>query len=371
MIYGADFRYDVLMNSVKDLKTRIDKTNYSITTGNKAQTFADQPNVSAFISLKTSSAQRDQYIINAETAETRLKMVDSAMTGMEKLVNDALRASDVTNYDDASSSNLVSMAAQWQKAAIDFLNTRGDDGYIFGGTKTDTMPVDYAEDPTSSKWRDTGTGAAPGFAAGVPNGTFKYTTPPFTMVNPDAVDSYDMKDPLDLPNPTVVAYRDYYYQGGPGVDLTTGASSDSLKIRVDRDTEISVGFSAAESGFEKMLRGMHILSQAPLPADPLHPTAAEEQAFLGFCKNANGLLKEAAVELRGIHMRAASSMSFVKDKIDQHQEIAASEASLIDKAQSVDKAEAIMELQELGTKLNASYSVISKLQQFSLVNYLK
>ena len=52
---------------------------------------------------------------------------------------------------------------------------------------------------------------------------------------------------------------------------TAGISDAGLRVRIDSDATVPIGFSAAESGFEKLLLGLHILTLKDLPEDPEDP----------------------------------------------------------------------------------------------------
>ncbi len=365
MIYGTNFRYTSLLSHISQAQSAMNKLQYSITSGNKAETFADQPKAAALVHYKSLIANQEQTIDNGEMAQIRLNLVSTAVEGIDDLAIAARKASAVPGYEDANARNLQHLARQWLAAAVDFLNSKGDNGYIFAGLRTDEQPVAYpslAGDPiTDASWT---TGPGTTVTPGSPNGFFAVTTnpgPPATAVA-DVPAAFDTAANAD--------YRDYYYSGGGGVDLTTGASDDGLTVRVDRDSSVPVGFSAAEPGFERLLRGLHLLAVAPLPDANAANFEEQKAAYELHVSSAHSMLEQASQDIRGIHMRAASALNFVNGKLDYHKEVLGAQQKIADDLQGADKTEAIVKLQTLQTNLSASYEVTSRLQEYSLLKYM-
>lgn len=365
MIYGTNFRYASLLSNISQTQIAMNKLQYSIATGNKAQTFADQPKAAALVHYKSSIAHQQQTIDNSEMAQIRLNLVSTAVEGIDDIAIAARKASAVPGYEDANARNLQHLARQWLAATVDFLNSKGDNGYIFGGLRTDEQPVTYpsiGSDPiTDASWT-TGPGAT--VAAGSPNGFFAVTTNP----GPPATAVADV--PAAFSAATNADYRNYYYSGGAGVDLNTGASDDGLTVRVDRASSVAVGFSAAEPGFERLLRGLHLLAVAPLPDENAANFEEQKATYQFHLSSAHALIDQASQDIRGVHMRAASALNFVNDKLENQKEVLGAQQKIADELQGADKTEAIVKLQTLQTNLSASYEVTSRLQEYSLLKYI-
>lgn len=206
----------------------------------------------------------------------------------------------------------------------------------------------------------------------------------FPGVNPDDPGHYFalVEDPSTSP-PTFIpvnavafgtdpdpAYAGYYYTGGPGVDRATGRSVDGLSIQLDDTSSVPMGFSARENAFEKILRGLHILSQIPHPTDPENPTDAERAAFAFHARAAQDLLRQGSSELDAIRLRASSAMTTVTDKSAMLSSLRNTTMDAVDPLENIDPATAAATVISLQNALSASYSVIAQLKQNTILNYL-
>ncbi len=449
------YNYASLTNRVKTIKNDMDLANYQITTGKRAPTFTEQPMAATFVSLKSTIAQQTQYIANSTTAQLRLKIVDKVLSGIETTANEARKAADVTQYNPEQYAFLSNYARNAFDQVADNLNSQDDNGYIFGGLSTDTLPVQFGIDPEDPSWSklpantatpaahnpadplatkqaewgsqalgiyqaasdaSTAAGATPAsvaaaLPANTPNNIVQAAqaaaaaggATPATVLTAieNAVDASVRADVF--PNGTATAlpgnyfstwedtstvpstfnfltgasqtasrpeYTDFYYTGGPGVNSRNGANADGLKIQIDANSTVDMGFSAEESAMEKILRGLNLLSQIPAPADPENPTDNEKAAYLAYAQAGAALLRQGGNELDNIRLRASSASTTVTDKVAQLTSIRNTTQNAVDPLENVDQATAITTLQTLQNSLNASYSVISQLQNNTILNYL-
>ena len=446
-------RYAFLVEQTKTTKNQMDQANFQISTGKRARTFTEQPMATTFVMLKSQIGQQTQYIANTTTAQVRLKIADQALAGIEKVANEGRKAATVTEYNPEQYAFLSSFAKNSFDQVVDFLNSRDDNGFIFGGLATDRLPVQLntssAADsawsklpanvaapaahvpgtPNQAEWgsqalsifqtaqtASTATGATPASVVGslpanTPSDvvTAAQTAAAAGGATPATVlaaieDAIDANVRADVyPNGTATTlpgnyfsvwedtstvpstfqwltgaaqttrrpeYADFYYNGGPGVDPRTGANVDGLQIQIDQSASVNMGFSAEENAFEKILRGLNLLAQIPAPANVNDPTETERAAYMFYAQAAQKLLVEGTTELDSIRLRASSGATIVKDKATQLASLRNTTQDAVDPLENVDKAEAIATLQSLETSLNASYSVISRIQNNTLLNFL-
>ncbi len=140
-----------------------------------------------------------------------------------------------------------------------------------------------------------------------------------------------------------------YYQG----------DTQKASVRVSPTTAVTYGVTADASGAEKALRAAKLVSQ--LTTSPL------DTSTLG---SAYDLADEAITELSNLQ----ASVSVTSNRLDDAKQSETTYISLLDDATStiknVDSAEALANVQELNTQLQASYSALSIVLKIKLTDYL-
>ena len=405
---GSAYRMDTLLTYIRRTQEQMGLLEAQVATGKQAQSFATQQEPVKLINLKAALASNEQYLNNGLNAGTRLTIADKAIDNVETVGADLRKHLQLMlspSYDATDAATLQTLAIGSMQNVIASLNTRGDDGYVFGGLDSSRPPVDFGRDIDDPSWKaiDASGLAAPYDTLSLPHpypaglgdlgagyfyfldgnyamdpADFQYppqhNTPPtsndtaqllhlyhtqyykgdlgvsygdtgpnFSIDNPGAMtvvmDPDDWAAARNIPatasytvnaveNPpasgtfdvtiddgtvtSAVVSVDTSVAGdgqnlvftlagaGPGgtdtqirIDVegmtagggpyastmealgfrpgTAGVSDPGLRVRVDSAATVPIGFSAAESGFEKLMLGMHILALKDLPEDTEDP----------------------------------------------------------------------------------------------------
>lgn len=182
---------------------RMTDTQNQISTGLISQDYAGLgADTSRLVNLQSAEARINQYANNATTVDQRLTSMETATKQLFTIASN-LQTLLVTasNAQSASDVNLNQQATNMLNQVQGLLNTQLDGRYLFGGTNTNTAPVDVN---------------APGFV------------PPPT-VYPTSADTG-------------------YYQG----------NSTKLTARVDDNTDLTYGVTADSPGFEQLIRSLRL-----------------------------------------------------------------------------------------------------------------
>lgn len=251
------------------------------------------------ISLETDLKLADQYVSNGTIVAARVQGAYSATSSITDLTTQArawLSSIISGATDDISGVNVQAKAYLDEVASL--LNTKVDGYYVFGGGSSANAPVDL-------------TGYAASDAATVDNS---------------------------------------YYKGG-----TTGASYEAAP-----DLDITYSASAADSGFEKLLRALSLVAQA-----------SESPADLDTVQDSYDLLDQAIYEISVEQSRLSSVAGSVDDAMDRNVDFQLYVESLVGDLKNVDVTEITAKLSATELQLESSYSVLKALQSINLLDYLR
>ncbi len=370
---GSAQRMDTLLAYIQRAQSDIQTTEYQIANGKKGPSFSDYERPAAVVTFSTTIAAREMFMTNAKSAETKLTLADKVLEQLGDIARDAERFAHHNSYSTEEAADLRNSALGWLQTAVSDLNMPGADGYLFGGLDADTPPVAYAADLTDPSWTS---------LTGDPNDLLTFDPSAqgyFWFLNQDVIGTasdalafdYDGSFPTTLSPHD--AYQNHYYQGGALRDAD-GNIDEGLRTRIDRNQTVETGFSAAESGLEKLLFGLHMIALTPLPdAEPAvgDPTTEQQEAFyLKNIERARMVIADAVDEITGTHIRAASHQIIVENSITRHIETQALEKDLLGNLIDVDPAEAITRYQLLERNLQATYEITSRVSEMALTNYI-
>jgi len=163
---------------------------------------------------------------------------------------------------------------------------------------------------------------------------------------------YD-RPPVDLTDP---AWTPLPSPGGPDYDYYQGDNVvDS--VRASDSQRVDYGILASNPAFEKVLRSLTIFIN-----NPTNPTVITE-AF--------DLNRQAIDETAAVNGVLLSRSNIVADAAKLNSGISAYLDDTISKLRDVDTAQAAVQLSQLETQLQASFSSMSKLLQLRLTDYLR
>lgn len=248
----------------------------------------------------------------------------SAMTvnlaNNEEMLNQYLQSAETTNSRIAAQHNglstLIDVATQFRAQLIQAMTAdQGDDGRIDVVADGD---LDQIEATLNS---DLG-------GVYLFGGT-KNDSPPV-----------DLSDPIKNSNGT-------YYSGAGAL----------MQSRVDSNTVLQYGVTADFDGFKKMISSVQRVSSAPTNLDELK-TALDE-------------LNSALDQMTQKEAELGHQMKVVETAQTRNTGIKATVVNQLSGLRDVDISAAMVELTQRQTVLQASYSVIAKQNDLSLVNYIR
>ncbi|MBI2253159.1 MAG: flagellin [Proteobacteria bacterium] len=253
----------------------------------------------SIISLETDLKLADQYVSNGTIVAARVQGAYSAASSISDLATKArawLSSLISGATDDISGANVQAQAYLDEVGAL--LNTSVDGYYVFGGATTSTAPVDLST----------------------------YAATDATTVDTSYYKGGD---------------AGAYYEAAPGLDITYSAS-------------------AANSGFEKLIRALDLASQA-----------SEKPADLDTMQDAYDLLDQAIDEIAVEQSRLSGIAQSVDAAMDQNVDFQLYVESLVDDLKNVDVTEITAKLSATELQLESSYSVLKALQSINLLDYLR
>jgi flagellar hook-associated protein 3 FlgL len=274
--------------------------------------------VHRLVSLKTATARTDQYQANNEIVDQRLEAMETSVSQIyESATEFRTLLINALNANNAQEMGIDVEARNYKDEMAKLLNVEQDGRFLFSGSRTDTRPVDL------TGW-----------------------TPPVW--------------PLTAP---LTQYTDEYYKGDQ-VQLTTTA---------DTDLTVNYGVTGDEDAFEYVLRAMHYvdISGPGVDKHTLETALALVNAALGTAQGDATLGVPALTrDLADIRTDIGISRRALENANTNHEDFQLYAQQGISNIENVDPAQALAQLSADQTQLEASYMVLTRLSQLSLMNYL-
>src|SRR3954447_4455864 len=134
------------------LRNRLDRLTGQASSGMAGQTYAEMgAAASTSLDLRPGIESLRGWQANIDAADTRMKVAQSAMSGIEDIASRFL--AKLNDLNGINASNVDSVAADARSALAqvgDLLNSKAGDVYVFAGIDTGNPPVPNADAITSS-----------------------------------------------------------------------------------------------------------------------------------------------------------------------------------------------------------------------------
>lgn len=133
-----------MVRSLVGMRSSLEDLNTQLTTGLKAQTYGGLgAGRSLALSLTTKVARLENYSSTIDTLNVRLSTMYTTIDRMNKLTSDVAADMDANSFDVLSDGKTVQQktAANAMSEMIDLLNTSIAGSYVYGGRRTDEVPV--------------------------------------------------------------------------------------------------------------------------------------------------------------------------------------------------------------------------------------
>jgi flagellar hook-associated protein 3 FlgL len=293
--------------TIANTQQRIMDRQLKISTLQKSQDYAGiSDNSSRLVTLEASRIRINKFMSEHTFVQLRMDTMLNSVDALKNTINDVRKLLREA-LDDGIIPNGINkddFATVKMGEIEDFLNVRVNGRYLFAGSKTDTKPVQ------------------PGNLD---------TAPTFGASNNSATEP------------------SFYYQGD---DIT-------LKARIDEGVEIKYGVTAADAGFEKLIRAVRILKSVDVG----------DANYIAKYQDALDLVISAEERFQGLELGIGTKveqLDTTHTKLDHSRNFL---SGIISDIESIDTFTAIAEITQDQTMLEASYATLMKLSRLHLTSY--
>ncbi|MBI4966812.1 MAG: hypothetical protein HZC25_01710 [Rhodospirillales bacterium] len=318
-----------------------------VATEKKSQDYAGLATSSfRLVSLENERALSERFVETNQTAITKLNVMETSLKAVDKVIRtfrSELQAFQAVGPSDPQ--NLQQMQARaWDalQQLQSYLDVKVEGDYVFGGGKTDTMPVqipwgslaefqaDYAIDSSG-----TAGAAFPTTRSGHLSATY----------NGGA------------------AGTGYYYEG------------DTLQLehRLDDIRSITLGINAADPAIEKAMRAMLMMAQGAMSQqETLAPNLVSQSITLlndSIMHDAANTAEKTS-DLTGMLYNVGANKSSISRAISEHKEFVDTTEMRLSELENVNMLEAVTRLNDNVRALETSYTSFGRIRQLSLAQFL-
>ena len=298
------------LNIINSTQSRIQDLQTQIGTGRKSQDFAGlERDVNRLLDLEGTHVRVTQYRDNITVVDRRLETMELNMSQMfDVMAEFKTLLINALNASNAQDLNMPGSAQVALDQMTVLLNADFNGRYLFSGSRTDTPPVDQAGLPAA------------------------YVIP---SADGDAL----------TPNPPF--FPNGYFMG----------DSAKLSARFDDSLVMSYGITADEQPFERALRALDIVRKG-VPTDKV------------MLNHALAVTNQAINDLSNARTRIGTNQVALEQIDRKHNDIWVFAERTFSDLEDVDVASAMTQLNAAQITLEASFAVIVRLSQTTLVNFL-
>ena len=333
MLTGISTHGQLLLNlqRIRFNQEQVDLQGSRITTGKK-QVYMRNYGVDAprILEFQQDITAREQYISTINTIEGMLQSYEEALNSLAQVASEILEVTNPNPGIETSQIEVVASNLLLEISATANLNVAGR--YIFNGLNYEEAPMrDLRNLPI-----------IPVSEIGTSDEIEREPVVPYYTTNGNNV-SY---------------HTAFTTAGGTNEDIY-----DKFRITIDLQRTITYGITASEEGMQNLVQAAIRLRSAA--QDGL--TDDQRQQFMS---QARSLASKARNELRVLQTDNGIRQNEVGRAKERHEVFLNITKSNLNQIQDVDVTEAATILSALNGQLNASYSVIARQSQLSLINFL-
>lgn len=318
---GSNASQDQLLALIRDIQTRFANHQMQVASGKKSQTYsglaADLPER---LNLEDAQNRANRYLDNIKLVESRIKLVDLHLSGMEVIARDMRQVLNALPYDHAQ---MADLARNYLRSFADHMNMEDATRPLFAGANVGGQAVQVFEPGTADP-------AVPFF--GVAGGN-----------------SYRFKI------------------------LATGVPADTA-VRVSDTVSINSTFNAASpatNAFTKTLEALIAVADFATPANPTPSQANVDAAKLLLTQ---ALAGDAVAGYRGfddMRTELANQLHTALKIKESHEQFVNYSIDMIARSENADLTKVAAQLNSDKVALEASYSVLARLSDLSLLDHLR
>ena len=385
----------LILSHTLETQARVSDLQVQLASNKKSQIYSGvSRDALQLVSLETRRMEIAQFTNNINTAENRLALMDTTIVSIEDMALELRDTLDRTlQQPNATGGNLKQMAVNLRDAIIGLLNTRSGETHLFGGTRTDRLPVDITAAGYSkvSLIESNGTTVDQTFYDAyyvqVLGNTLPYAQGSF--YNQIYFDKNGVAPsgpfPSDPNNPTLSEFVaedpglwQYYVDrldstqmiATPKVDYYQGDSNATV-VRADVQVNVTTSVRANDVAFQQMLSAADAIANLPKGDANNTNEKAIIQKALDMVGAALGTKTNTSyTTLAQIRMNVTSARDTLTNTLDSFERFDAYAEGVIADLENIDQTEVIVRLQNDQSALDASFAMLGRLQSLSLIEFI-
>ncbi|KFE35695.1 flagellin [Thioclava atlantica] len=340
----------VSRRSVERTTADLQRTSQEVSTGRKADLYADMGSKSAFVlALEDRASSNSHFITSNKLLGSKLEMISSGAASARGAAQDVLGLA-LANLEHSSST--ASTLQQQARAALDTimtsLNISLDGDHLFSGVASD-RPALRGYDSVNSA---TGLSPQDVISGIVGSGPADGTQATSMLAQIDSVFDETNADPAKRFSTT-------FFQG----DTPSTPAPRKTALIGDGET-LQYGMQADDPEFRSIIKGLTLLASVDVSK------IQDQNAYKSWMAAGVGALSDGVEGLRNSETALGAKQKRLDVKLTQQQSMDAVLNSRLSDYVSVDPYEAATRMTALQTQLNASYSVAAQMSKLSILNYL-
>ncbi|MDX1737646.1 MAG: flagellin [Alphaproteobacteria bacterium] len=327
-------------NQIQANNAKYEELQYQIATGRKYDQLKDYgTSATRILDLSNEIAAREAYKRSIDLTELTANAYDTTLERMVDILDDLVNAAEPISVDDtnwASDNQILG-----NNLLLDFqtnINMEIGGRYIFGGTNFTTPPV---KDLRSLS-------------------TYTTNDLPPTAVNTIETASQLPQHLIDSGGTNTIESYMTNFSGTGTIDFKAW---EKVEVTVAPNQTIEYGIVATDQAFQNAVEALLRFKSATQSG----LTTDQRNEFLN---QARSLADSTRSELRHLQAGNGIFLTEIKNAKELHESFITISEIALDKITVADSAQAATEMSALQTMIQASYQVISKRSQLSLINYI-
>ena len=304
----------LIQSVILNTQELLQKKQLQISTLQKSQDYAGiAGDSSRVVTLENSRRRVEEFQSNNSFIQLRIETMINSIAAVKSSVKDMknLIREILDDGEVPPGVDQDEIAATKLSEIEDFLNVKINGRYLFAGSKTNVKPVQAPELDDSA-------------------------TPPAIAFTSNAT----------------TAQPSWYYQG----------DDNTLSTRINEGVELAYGIQADDPGFEKAIRAIRIVHAESLPLD----TNGEARL-----QHALDLINEAEEQLKNLELNIGIKLEQLSSTNQQLKKTKDYADGIVSDLESANTFEAVAELTQNQSMLEASYAVLVKLSKLTLTSFLR
>ena len=143
---GSFAQNQIILNATLNTQARLFESQTQVASGKRSQTFSGIAEDSQrLLNAKADLAKSEQFMENITITEQRLDLMLFSVDRLDEIAREMRSLfQSVRNGDAVNVIDIPGIASQFRDQAVDILNAKDNERFLFAGGNTDTRPVNLA-----------------------------------------------------------------------------------------------------------------------------------------------------------------------------------------------------------------------------------